>query len=99
MGVGKDHPLFRHLIEVGSGNLAVGIQAANIAVSQVVAEDDDDIRPFRRRDLIAVNREAEQREQIGRQQNCFSWSKTQHAVAHNRKKLLQKPISLDVALV
>jgi hypothetical protein len=47
VGIGEDHPGFRQGIEVGRRNFAaLGIEALHIPVAEIVAEEDDDVRPF-----------------------------------------------------
>jgi hypothetical protein len=45
MGIGKDHPLRREPVDVRGRDLAtLGIEAPDIAITEVIAEDYDDVR-------------------------------------------------------
>ncbi len=43
MTVGKDHALLRDAVEVWRGDFALGVEAADVAVAEVVGEDEDDV--------------------------------------------------------
>ena len=43
MSISESHSVLRQLIKIRSGDLALGIQAGDLAVAQIVSEKDDDI--------------------------------------------------------
>lgn len=43
MGVGEAHALARELVQAGGGHLRRGVKGTDVAVAEIVAEDDDNI--------------------------------------------------------
>ena len=43
MGVGEAHALARELVQAGGGHLGRGVKSTDVAVAEIVAEDDHDV--------------------------------------------------------